>query len=315
MPLRSTGQSTGSCDSLPALADRLDRMERAGVDVVELMPDRYWVLTGGLVNRQRLALLQDVVAGRPLRYTVHAPFALNLFDQRHPGLQEQLFRSCIEVAGVIGAEVLVYHSGRREPGGTDGNDLDALAAIERAALRDAGDIAAAQQVMIAVENMTPTAERKAGMPMGCVPYGADLRLLAQQIEAVNHANVGICLDFGHANLFETATEGDLIEAITAAAPWITHTHIHDNFGRPDSHPHYPAQPDLRAIGEADLHMPIGWGVIPFQQIAGSVPFPRSPIALSEVSWIDDGVLAETVTSLQELIALSARIEEQAVAVG
>jgi sugar phosphate isomerase/epimerase len=289
-------------------------MERAGVDVAELMPDRFWVLTGGLVNGHRLALLHDVLADRPLRYTVHAPFALNLFDLRHPGLQDQLFRSCIELAGAIGAEVLVYHSGRREPGGTDGNDLDTLTTIERAGLRGAGDIAADYGVMIAVENMTPTAERKAGMPMGCVPYGADLRNLAQQIEAVDHPNVGICLDFGHASLFETVTEGDMIEAVAAAAPWITHTHIHDNFGRPDSHPHYPAQPDLRAIGEADLHMPIGWGIIPFQQIIGSVPFPRSPIALSEVTWIDDAVLAATVTALQDLIELSARVEDQAVAV-
>lgn len=306
MPLQYTGQSTGSCDSLTALDDRLDRMERAGVDVVELMPDRYWVFTGGIVNRGRLARLQDVLADRPLRYTVHAPFALNLFDRRHRGLQDELFRSCIEASAAIGAEVLVYHSGRREPGGTGGFDLEALMMIERDGLRAAGEIATYHGIMIAVENMTPTSERKAGMPADDVPYGADLRALAHQIEMVGHDSVGICLDFGHAHLFERSTGGDIVAAVAAAAPWITHTHIHDNFGRPDSHPHYPAQPDLRAIGESDLHMPIGWATIPFAEIAGRVLFSRSPIALSEVAWIDEGVLAETVASLQELIELNAR---------
>jgi len=305
MSLVSIGQSTGANGTLADLAAALDRLERAEVEVAELMPDRHWVILGGGVNRERLALFQAVLADRPLRYTVHAPFALNLFDQRHPGLQDQLFRSCLEMAGTIGAEVLVYHSGRREPGGADGLELETLLEMEREGLRTAGAVAAGQGVTIAVENMTPTSERKAGMPAGCVPYGADLRSLAEQIAAVEHPNVGICLDFGHAHLFERVTDGDIVEATAAAAPWVVHTHIHDNFGRPDSHPHYPAHPDLRAIGEADLRLPVGWGTIPYEAIMSRVPFPRSPIALSEVTAIDDAVLAATVTSLRELIETNA----------
>ncbi|MGH2600661.1 MAG: hypothetical protein ACRDJ9_14920, partial [Dehalococcoidia bacterium] len=107
MSLVSIGQSTGANGALADLAAALDRLEWAGVEVAELMPDRYWVILGGGINRERLALFQAVLADRPLRYTVHAPFALNLFDQRHPGLQDQLFRSCLEMSGAIGAEVLV----------------------------------------------------------------------------------------------------------------------------------------------------------------------------------------------------------------
>jgi sugar phosphate isomerase/epimerase len=305
MALVHVGQSAGGGDTLPGLAAALDRLERAGVEVAELMPDRYWVLAGGEINRGRLALLQAVLHDRPLRYTVHAPFGLNLFDLRHPGLQERLFRACLELCGAIGAEVLVYHSGRREAGGADGRDFESLLAIESEALRDAGDLAAQYDVEIAVENMTPTAERKAGMA-GLVPYGADLRALARQIAAVDHPQVGICLDFGHAHLFETATGGDMVEAVRAAAPYVNHTHIHDNFGRPDEHPHYPAV-DLRAIGESDLHMPIGWGTIPYEAIMRSIDFPRAPIALSEVTLVDDAVLAETVASLHDLIALNAGV--------
>jgi sugar phosphate isomerase/epimerase len=309
MPLEFTGQSTGSNDSLAALAESLDRLERAGVDVAEIMPDRYWTLTGGIVNQGRLSLLCDVLDGRELSYTMHAPFGLNWFDRRHPGLQEQLFRSCIEVAAAMGAEVLVYHSGRREADGTGALTLGALLEIERDGLRTMGDFAAERGVMIAVENMTPTSERKAGLPE-LVPYGADLRELARQIAAVAHPNIGMCLDFGHAHLSETSTGGNIMEAVAAAAPWVNHTHIHDNFGRPDSHPHYAAHPDLRAIGESDLHMPIGWGTIPYREIFSAVPFPRTPIALSEAAVIDECVLAGTVANLREFIALNATVEAQ-----
>jgi sugar phosphate isomerase/epimerase len=304
MAMTATGQGTGSSATLTDLCATLDRLERAGIEVAELMPDRYWVLLGGTVNEARLSLLERALADRPLRYTVHAPFGLNLFDLRHPGLQEVLFRACIRVTAALGAEVLVYHSGRREAGGTGGCDLEALLEIERTTLRAMGEFAAERGVLIAVENMTPTAERKTGLA-DSVPYGADLRALARQIAAVDHPSVGICLDFGHAHLFEASTGGDLVDAVAAAAPLVNHLHVHDNFGRPDEHPWYTAHADLRAIGESDLHLPIGWGSIPFRQIANQVAFPRSPISLSEVSTIDDEVLAETVTALAELNALNA----------
>lgn len=307
MAITLIGQSSGSADTLEKLAGELDRLERAGIDYVELMPDRYWVLTGGAVNHGRLALLRHVLNDRALRYTMHAPFALNLFDHRHPGLQREMFTACVETAAELGAEVIVYHSGRREPGGAPDMTLDQLLEHERAMLHEMGDLAAASGVRIAVENMTPTSERKAGMP-DLVPYGADLRVLADQIARVSHPNVGICLDFGHAWLFERPRGGSIVEAALAAAPYVNHFHIHDNFGRPDSHPHYAAHPDLRAIGEADLHMPIGWGTIPLTEIFQTVSFPRDPIALSESQIVDDAVLAANVEALRELVRVNAEAD-------
>jgi hypothetical protein len=52
--MMSVGQSTGGSDMLTSLALTLDRLEHAGVEVAEIMPDRYWTLLGGGVNRERL---------------------------------------------------------------------------------------------------------------------------------------------------------------------------------------------------------------------------------------------------------------------
>ena len=303
MPIPTSGQMAGAAGTLSELATVLARIEQAGFPVAEIMPDRFWTLTGGIVNQHRLAMLQQTLERFSLRYTMHAPFTLNLFDHRHPGLQDQLFRSCIEVAAAIKAEVIVYHSGRREQWGTAGLELPELIEFEGEMLRVMGELAREHGIRIAVENMVPTTERKAGMG-DLVPYGSNVRTLARQLKAVDHPNVGMCLDFGHAFLYEASTGGDIVKAIACAASFINHFHVHDNFGRPDGHPHYAAHPDLRAIGEADLHMPIGWGLIPFDEIFANTEFPRAPIAMSEVNIIDDLVLTETAASLTRLLELN-----------
>ena len=44
------------------------------------------------------------------------------------------------------------------------------------------------------------------------------------------ADVGICLDFGHAHL-----DGDLVDAIETVSEHLMTTHVHDNRGRSDDH--------------------------------------------------------------------------------
>ena len=49
-------------------------------------------------------------------------------------------------------------------------------------------------------------------------------------DVVETADVGICLDFGHAHM-----DGDLIDAIETVSEHLFATHVHDNRGRQDDH--------------------------------------------------------------------------------
>jgi sugar phosphate isomerase/epimerase len=49
-------------------------------------------------------------------------------------------------------------------------------------------------------------------------------------EVVDAADVGICLDFGHAHI-----DGDLVDAIETVSEHLITTHVHDNRGRTDDH--------------------------------------------------------------------------------
>jgi sugar phosphate isomerase/epimerase len=53
------------------------------------------------------------------------------------------------------------------------------------------------------------------------------RLIEEELEGLD---VGICLDYGHANLL-----GDVAEAIETISGHLLTTHVHDNAGKRDEH--------------------------------------------------------------------------------
>jgi sugar phosphate isomerase/epimerase len=60
--------------------------------------------------------------------------------------------------------------------------------------------------------------------------GSLVHFVEEDLEAVEGPDVGICLDFGHANL-----EGDVVDAIEIVSEHLVATHVHDNRGRADDH--------------------------------------------------------------------------------
>src|SRR5207249_1296312 len=65
---------------------------------------------------------------------------------------------------------------------------------------------------------------------------------------------------------------DYLEAVRAAGPLLIHLHVTDNFGRYDplrleNFTLYRTQRsrDIFPVGRGDLHLPVGWGAIPYDQ--------------------------------------------------
>jgi sugar phosphate isomerase/epimerase len=140
-------------------------------------------------------------------------------------------------------------------------------------LRQMAGEAQKRNIVIAVENRDPhlwelAALRRHGKSAeDLLTYHAGMRLdvLVEQVQAVSSPSVGICLDVGHAFLAAPYwRDVDYLGALRQAAPWIRHVHIHDNFGRIDERAQSIAE---RAVfGEADSHMPPGWGDIPLAEV-------------------------------------------------
>lgn len=96
-------------------------------------------------------------------------------------------------------------------------------------------------------------------------YGTKIEELVDQVKKIDRENVGITFDFGHAYLASKYYRFKFLDSIKLALPYIKHVHIHDSFGKPKVS--YEEQDiNLIQFGIGDLHMPVGWGAIPYNKI-------------------------------------------------
>ncbi|MDO3648390.1 sugar phosphate isomerase/epimerase family protein [Nocardia mangyaensis] len=277
----------------------LDEAAAAGFGYAEIGGCGLGVVIGGKVQRARIDALRAALAGCPLQLTLHSSWHSsgrtgNLLDPASARAQSLGLLADLEIAGAIGAEVLVYHAGVLPNRYSDGEELTAGMATERTMLRDLAEEAGARGVMIAVENRAPTPA-----VLTRRSYGMRLDAVAEQVALIDHPAVSMCLDIGHAFLAASYLNFDFAAAIAQVAPAVGHIHLHDNFGRmarrPEAGPY-----ELELLGEGDLHLPPGWGSIPLTEVF-STAFPRDPAIIVEMGHARH--YAEALATTRALLAV------------
>lgn len=220
-----------------------------GYDAVEISPDAFDLIFCGRLHSQLVNDVVPVLERHGFRYSVHSPAALDLRDLRDHELQLQMAESVVEFCRLIHAEVLVLHFEQQS----------ADPAVEAAflnATRRLADRARNQRLRIGIENIE--VER--------------LAPVLEFVRRVDHPNVGLTFDVGHAFLAARYFGFDYLEAVRAARPLLIHLHVTDNFGRYDplrleNFTLYRTQRsrDIFPVGRGDLHLPVGWGAIPYDE--------------------------------------------------
>jgi sugar phosphate isomerase/epimerase len=292
--------STRLDGSLELLEHDLALFQRAGFDYVEIPVHGVDAILNGRLNLRQVERIKEVLAKFDLQYTVHCSNWLNLMDANEFPLHKSIFEASIEFASEIGAGILVYHSGRVELGNEylgpaaltrellslpDRAFIEEQEQVERETLAELAELAREKGVTICVENADPRVDEEAlwelarrvrvkgvdlfyriapGGDIALYNYGGVISRLVEQVKEVGKENVGITFDFGHAYIASRYYGFDFLESIELARPLIKHLHVHDDFGR-------PAGVDRRPIvlipeGKGDLHMPIGWGEIPYREV-------------------------------------------------
>jgi len=250
----------------------LARFLEAGFSFAEIPIHGMDCLLNGSLCRSRVAATRKALSAYPLGYTVHSPDHLNLADEADPETHARALRSTIDFASEIGARLVVYHgSARVAAAGAEASstamaapsslappaELRAFWADEIDRLGAVADYAAARGVTVAVENIFRQSARE-------VSYRIDPRQLAAVVAAVDSPALGICFDFGHAFISAGEAGFTMEEALRAVKPRLAHVHIHDNFGKPSIPNARPI--DMMFRGAGDLHMPPGWGAIPYESL-------------------------------------------------
>jgi sugar phosphate isomerase/epimerase len=214
-----------------------------------------------------------------LAYTVHAPLEVNLMDLTTRGLQRDVLDASLRFAKGIGAEVVVCHAGQRVGTRDARYSMEAQLSVERWALQEAGDLAGDLGVTIAVENYYPERPILRG---AVYDYSVWPSQLAEQISAVDHPAVGICLDVGRAAPAAAFFGFDFVEEFAAMAPFVQHLHLHDNLQRSNLTGE-PQVSEHTVYGLGDLHLPPGRGTVPLEDLFRQIDFPERPSCCVELS--------------------------------
>ncbi len=305
MAFRSVGTNLSRpyLDGVGSLAEDLGALKGAGPDFVEVWPQNLGLILGGRLNPDRLRAVGELLLEAELAYTVHAPLEVNLMDLTSHGLQRDALDASLRFAQGIEAEVVVCHAGQRVGARDARYSMGDQISAERSALRQAGDLAGELGVTIAVENYYPEQPILRG---AVYDYSVWPSRLAEQISAVDHPAVGVCLDVGHAALAAGFFGFDLVEECAAIAPLVRHVHLHDNLqktnltGEPQASEH-------TVYGLGDLHLPPGRGTIPLEELLRRMDFPEKPSCCVELSPEHFTSVPEALRAAREIgLAVAAR---------
>lgn len=225
----------------------LEAMQDAGFDAAEIPVHGVDAIVNGRLRDPRVSQVRQILSGFDLQYSVHAPDHLNLRDSEYAGVHRKVFAAGVEFTAQIGAKTFVYHYGGLLGGNGSLTNVEARE-IEINDLVDLARQAASAGVVICIENVDTS-----------------LIHLSKLIESVSEDSVKICCDVSHSYLNASTLGYDFLRAIEVAKPFIRHVHVNDNFGRGKpgvSPPYIEAMP----LGIGDLHLPVGWGTVPYADV-------------------------------------------------
>jgi len=253
--------------NLAVLESMLRDFHAAGFSHVEIPVHGVDCVINGNVAMLHLAMVKQILGKFPFSYTVHAPDALNLADSLQPEIHAAALQATIDFAAEIGARIVVYHgswesnshnaSTAKKPAPEDSVAIQAYWAREIDRLSRIAEYAALKGVTVAVENIFRQSMHER-------TYRIDPRELAAVVSAVNSRYLGICFDFGHAFISSNEEDFAIEDALFAVLPNLVHVHIHDNYGKPSAGFSRPI--DMLFQGAGDLHLPPGWGLIPYSSL-------------------------------------------------
>jgi sugar phosphate isomerase/epimerase len=272
------------------LRRNLDEAADLGVEFVELPVFAMDLIAGGRVLRGQLKRLREAVSGRGLRYTVHGPIAINFMHPPEIAARHlAVAKATIEVAAEIDALHLILHTGHIQT--QKEAEIESAYSSQRDAYAFLGGVAANHSLIIAVENIfVKSASDHTALPSR----------LTREIEAINHPNVRACLDFSHGAITCKAQGADFLAEAAALARVAKHLHVHDSFGDPAQLPTY-ARSERVAYGLGDLHLPVGWGNIPWLAMMADFTFEPDVIFNLELPTPYWFALRESVTAMREMI--------------
>lgn len=291
-----TGFNVGSKDGeFASLEQDLRALAEIGVDTVELGITSVDLIAGGRIIKERADRLVALTSQFDFRYTVHGLVSSNFMDPVTCRYQLDAAKALVEICDRVGARILVQHGGclrADQIAERAGADLR-----EREALFELAEFCKPYGVRIALENIFTTEPGQ---------YRQTPAEVAATVKAVNHPNLVALIDFSHAYIESTYRGLDFRDQLRAMAPVAGHLHVHDSFGRPQGFYQGYHPQENTAMGIGDLHMPLGWGDIDWDDIFSELEFLPGTVLMMEIGARYRFEQPKSLERARHLMALNSR---------
>jgi len=187
-------------------------------------------------------------------------------DEKYFDDHKEVLKKDIEVSGEIGATHLITHFGYTTISNFDNKSkYEDLLKNQNECYADIADFADKHNVTLAIECLFPFEDN------GYAPLPNEI---AFNLNKINHKRIKACLDISHAYINCTYQNSHFINEIKDMAPLSEHVHMHDSFGILQKMRTY-IQQEAVSYGLGDIHLPLGWGTIPFEKIFDEINLPKN----------------------------------------
>jgi len=292
-----TGFSAGSTNGeLESLEKELRILSEIGVDTVELGLTSLDLISGGRIIEERAERLVALTKQFDFRYTVHGLVSSNFMEPETCRYQLDAAKALAQICDRIGAGILVQHGGNlRAEQIMERAEADAR---EREALFELAEFCKPYGVRVAFENIFTTEPGQ---------YRQTPTQIAETVKTIGHPNLVALIDFSHAYIESTYRGLNFREELRAMAPVAGHLHVHDSFGRPQAfYKGYHVQENT-ALGIGDLHMPLGWGDIDWEDIFSELTFLPGTVLMMEIGRRYHAEQPASLERAKGLMALNGRL--------
>ncbi len=252
--------------NIASLASQIDHFKSLGIDSVEIPLFETDIICGKKIVSSELGILINILDNKDIAKTVHGEMSVNLLDSEYFDDHKEILKKDIEVSGAIGATHLVTHFGYTT--NTIFDDQTAYSDLltrQNDCYAEMGEYAKKHGTVLAIENLFPfTVDNYAPMPSE----------IGAQVKKIKHPNIKCCLDISHAYINCTYRNAHFIDEIKNMGPLAEHIHMHDSFGILQQM-RTNLKSEASSYGFGDLHLPLGWGDIPFAKVFESLEFPEN----------------------------------------
>ncbi|RYE67366.1 MAG: sugar phosphate isomerase/epimerase [Rhizobiaceae bacterium] len=292
-----TGFNAGSTNGeFESLEKELRILSEIGVDTVELGLTSLDLIAGGRIIEERADRLVALTKQFDFRYTVHGLVSSNFMEPETCRYQLDAAKALAQICDRIGAGILVQHGGNlRAEQIMERAEADAR---EREALFELAEFCKPYGVRVAFENIFTTEPGQ---------YRQTPTQIAETVKTIGHPNLVALIDFSHAYIESTYRGLNFREELRAMASVAGHLHVHDSFGRPQAFYKGFHVQENTALGIGDLHMPLGWGDIDWEDIFSELTFLPGTVLMMEIGRRYHAEQPASLERAKGLMALNGRL--------